>query len=482
MGSPVNRSAVSPAFDLSASNEGSVATVQAGESNISQLASRLGFDVGDLLQSNPQISEASKLQPGQDIFLPSPIGSNTAPKLEVVSENPVQPNLPAAPMGDPLTRNMMLSRLDAPAQKPVDIQTAGTFSGGTEPGGTPVTDILNRAGNNFVYADANGSGSVTTTKTGQTGAPPKNAQACATESPDIKEALTNPPKGSPAKDDFAAAQKAIDAGDYTKAYQILKTLTEVGPKGVASNDDLPDVEQKEADTMKGQLEFLSHMQKAGIKACYPPTESELEAYFKTLSSNPTAARQAFQDYAQSFEVHPINIKGSDFDMKYSHENHTTTKNGEQFPVITDTPLKWSDVTKNPVSAKDYPQYIGKQMNDCKGYAFLAEKLLGAAGFKLEHYLAAYPSKFGDGHMMAMFSHPGESKLTLTSNDGVFQGANQRELAKKGFSYAAGGADNITGKERYFTGKTGTDAEVQQGLFEIATRDAVKGLTYSELPK
>jgi hypothetical protein len=482
MGSPVNRSAVSPSFEISnGSNEVSVATVQAGESNISQVASRLGFDVGQLLQSNPQISETSKLQPGQDIYLPSPAGSGTPPRLEVVSERPLQPNLPPAPVGDPMTRSMVLSKLDAAAPNPVDIRAGATFPGGARPGGAS-GDVPNLAHSNFVYADANGSGSVTTNKTGQIGASQGNTQACATESPDIKEALTNPPKGSPAREDFAAAQKAIEAGDYTKAYQIMKTLTEVGPKGVASNDDLPDVEQKQADTMKGQLEFLSQMQKAGIKACYPPTESELESYFKTLKNNPSAARQAFQDYAQNFEVHPANIKGSDFEMKYSHETHTTTKNGEEFPVITDTPLKWSDVTKNPASAKDYPQYIGKQMNDCKGYAFMAEKLLGAAGFKLEHYVVGAPSKFGDGHMMAMFSHPGETKLTLTSNDTVLQGTNQRELAKLGFSKAAGAEGNITGKEHYFTGKTGADAEVQQGLLEIANRDGVKGLNFNELPK
>ncbi len=490
MGSPVNRSAAfNPGFDSSSSNDAAVATVQSGESDISQVANRLGYDVGCLLQANPQITDTAKLQPGQDIYLPSSTASSTPSKLEVVVENPLQSNLPVAPMGDPLTRNIVRSMFDSPAEKTVDIRAGGSLGntpGSSGPGGTAVADILKAARDNFVYADAGGSGSssgsVTTTKTGSLGAPAGNAQACAAESPDIKEALTNPPKGSPAKADFAASQKAIEAGDYTKAYQIMKTLIEKGPGGVPSNDDLPDVEQKAANTMKNQLEFLSGMQKAGIKACYPPTESELEGYFKTLKNNPSAARQAFQDYAQNFQVHPVNIKGAEFEVKYSHETHTETRKGEEFSVLTNTPLQWSDLSKNSVSSKEYPQYIGKQMNDCKGYAFMAEKLLGAAGFKLEHYVDASPSKFGDGHMMAMFSHSGESNMTLTSNDKVFEGKNQRDLAKQGFSSAAGGADNLTGKEHYFIGNTGADAEIQQGISDAATRDNVKGVTVNELPK
>jgi hypothetical protein len=180
-------------------------------------------------------------------------------------------------------------------------------------------------------------------------------------------------------------------------------------------------------------------------------------------------------------VHPVNIKGADFEVKYSHEKHSVTKGKDIFDITTDQPGSWSDVAGHPVSSKDFPQYIAKQMNDCKGYAFMAEKLLGAAGFKVEHYLDAAPSKFGDGHMMVMFSHTGEKGFTLTSNDGAFQGSNQKELAKNGFTYAAGGKDNVTGKEHYFTGKTGTDAQIQQGIFQAVTRDGTKGIKFDELP-
>jgi hypothetical protein len=51
-------------------DQGSTATVQLGENNLSQVASRLGVDKDDLLLANPQIKDASKLTVGQDIRLP----------------------------------------------------------------------------------------------------------------------------------------------------------------------------------------------------------------------------------------------------------------------------------------------------------------------------------------------------------------------------------------------------------------------------
>ena len=329
---------------------------------------------------------------------------------------------------------------------------------------------------NIGYADPNGSGSLAPTKTGGTGAPPASGPAC-TESADVKTALTDRPQGDPAKDDFAAAQKAIEQGDYSKARDVLNDLLQKGPHGIASNEDLPDDDKKLAETMKDQLGFLSNMQKAGVKnPCYPPTEPELVDYFKKLKDRPDDARKAFENYTQSFDVHPVNVKGNNFDISYSHEIHSVG----DVNITTNVPRGWSDVAggSRTVSSKDYPQYVAKQMNDCKGYAYKAQELLGAAGFKVEHFVDASPSKFGDGHMMLMLSHAGEKKLTLTSNDRVFTGNDPTALAKQGFAYAAGGSDNVTGKEHYFTGSTGVAAEIQQGLFQ----DNPKRGKFDELPR
>ena len=58
------------ATDDNSNKTASTATVQLGESDLGQVASRLGVDKNDLLAANPQIKDPSKLTAGQDIHLP----------------------------------------------------------------------------------------------------------------------------------------------------------------------------------------------------------------------------------------------------------------------------------------------------------------------------------------------------------------------------------------------------------------------------
>jgi LysM repeat protein len=431
---------------LNDSNDAAAATVQVGEDNLSQVAQRLGVDLESLRRANPQVSDSGKTQAGQEIHLPPPRGQQTPRDTQREVESIPQSSLPPAPLSDPLTSSMVQAKL------------------ATGPGPSATLDAFEKAGGNFVYADADGGGSGSAKPAVQKSAPK--------ELPEIKDMLTHPAKNSVGKDVFPAVQKDIEVGNYTKAFQTLDTL--IKTKG----ENLWDEEKGPVTAMRDQLEFLSQMQKAGIKADYPPTEAQLVEYFKTLKDQPAAARQAFEDYANRFQVHPVNIATADFVMRYSREKHPVEKGSTTIDVTTDVPRSWSDVAGHPVSSEHFPQYIGKQMNDCKGYAFMAEELLGAAGFKVVHHVDAAPSKFGDGHMMVVFTHPGEKGLTLTSNDRAFRGGNERELAKQGFSYAAGGKDNVTGREHYFTGKTAADAEIQQGIFEAR----IKGVKYDELPR
>src|SRR5690348_10078876 len=44
-----------------------IATVQVGESDLSQVAERLGLDLPSLLEANPKLANCGILQPGQDI-------------------------------------------------------------------------------------------------------------------------------------------------------------------------------------------------------------------------------------------------------------------------------------------------------------------------------------------------------------------------------------------------------------------------------
>lgn len=430
------------------SNTASI-TVQVGEENLSQVAQRLGVDFESLRRANPQVSDSGKVQAGQDIQLPPSLGQQASRDTEV--DSIPQSHLPPAPTSDPLARSAVLAKF-------------GTGSDATH-------EVFENMRGNLVQANTGlGSGSGSGT--------PAPAKPAPNELPEIKAWLTHPAKNSVGAKVFADAQKDIEAGNYTSAFQKLDNLLKTQEENLWEGEKAP------ATAMRNQLQFLSQMQKAGIKADYPPTEAQLVDYFKTLKDNPDAARQAFDDYAKRFQVHPVNVSADkDFVIHYSHEDHSVRKGNETFATTTDVPRNWSDVSARPVSSEHFPQYIARQMNDCKGYAFMAEKLLGAAGFQVAHHLDAAPSKFGDGHMMVAFTHPKErGQFTLTSNDGVFRGRNETELAKQGFAYAAGGKDNVTGREHYFTGRTAAEAEIQHGIYLAATRDGTTGIRYDQLPR
>ena len=59
-----------PVSGSSTSSGKSVATVQLGESKLSEVAQRLGVDPDSLHNANPQIADANKLKVGQELNLP----------------------------------------------------------------------------------------------------------------------------------------------------------------------------------------------------------------------------------------------------------------------------------------------------------------------------------------------------------------------------------------------------------------------------
>jgi hypothetical protein len=321
-------------------------------------------------------------------------------------------------MGDPLLKTVLQMKLNQGIQTPT----------------------LHLPGNYVMHAD-----SVTGTL------PNATKLASPSVAPDIAALLSKGAKTKGAEKEFAAAQKAIASGDYTKAYESLKGLLIYQGEDVLPEDDV-----KSTETARDQLEFLSKMQAAGVEADYPPTETQLVDYFKTLKNNPDKAREAFDSYTQNFHVHPVNIKGADFDIKYSQDKVKYGASQSEYTV--DVPKDWSSVANRPVT--DNPKYIGKQMNDCQGFAFMVQKLLGAAGFKLEHHIAVYPGPNNAGHSMVMFTHPPEKGYTVTSNDRSFHGNSAKDVAKQGYEYAAG-KENVTNKEHFYTGKTMAEAEIQQ---------------------
>lgn len=408
-----------PDFNASGDlSDGSVATVRDGEATLADVAKRLNVGLDALQQANPQLQDINYLNVGQDIRLPQGSQTHDAEPSGQSSEPPKSSTSSTSQLGDPLLKTVLQMKLNQGGQ----------------------ASTLNLPGNNVMYAD------------GVHGTLPNvTKQSSPTVSPDIAALLAKGAKTEGAKKEFAAAQQAIASGDFAKAYESLKTLLVKQGEDVLPEDDV-----KSTETVRDQLEFLSKMQAAGVKADYPPTEAQLVDYFKTLKSNPDGARAAFDSYAQNFHVHPVNIKGADFDIKYSQDKVKYGASQSEYTV--DVPKDWSSVGNRPV--KDHPQYIGKQMNDCQGFAFMSEKLLGAAGFKLEHHIAVYPGPHDAGHSMVMFTHPPEKGYTVTSNDRSFHGTNAKDVAKQGYEYAAG-KDNVTHKEHFYTGKTMAEAEIQQ---------------------
>ena len=410
-----------PNFNTSSGlSDGSLATVRDGESTLADVAKRLNVGVDALHQANPQLPDVNSLKVGQDIHLPQGPQAQDATTSGQSSEPPQHSTASPFQLGDPMLKTVLQMKLNQ---------------------GIP-TPTLHLPGTNVMYAD------------GVKGTLPKvNPQGGPSLSPDIAALLAKGAKTKEAKDEFGAAQQAIGSGDYAKAYESLKQLL------IHQGEDvLPEEDVKSTETARDQLEFLSKMQAAGVKADYPPTEGQLVDYFKTLKNNPNAAREAFDSYTQNFHVHPVNVKGADFDIKYSQDKVKYGASQSEYTV--DVPKDWSSVANRPVTDKGYPQYIGKQMNDCQGFAFMAQKLMGAAGFKLEHHIAVYPGPHGAGHSMAMFTHPPETGYTVTSNDRSFHGDKTKDVAKQGYEYAAG-KENVTNKEHFYTGKTMAEAEIQQ---------------------
>lgn len=118
-------------FNCSSSEN--VEIVEPDETQLSEVAERLGFDLSSLKKANPQIQDPDHLTSGQEIHLPSdPL---PAPRLdpdpapaETKGESTA---LPRAPVGDPLAANAMKAILGEPiGVRPQDYFRLDTMSPG----------------------------------------------------------------------------------------------------------------------------------------------------------------------------------------------------------------------------------------------------------------------------------------------------------------------------------------------------------------
>lgn len=217
-----------------------------------------------------------------------------------------------------------------------------------------------------------------------------------------------------------------------------------------------------------QSEFVGAMQERGIKASNPPTQAQLEQYFATYN-NPDEREQAlkqFEDYTTAYHVHTADVKGHENDdVKYSPEK-TYYSNGQYFEsaaaarkearkegnqnfvgtISTRDASSWSDVSRRP-------DYNGRRVQDCEGFAYMSQELLGAAGYEVTHVNNQSPD--GGAHSMALLRDPDSQRLAVTSNNKTYSGTDQDTLLRQGWDYASGG-----GKEpgTFYTGSTQARAE------------------------
>lgn len=238
---------------------------------------------------------------------------------------------------------------------------------------------------------------------------------------------------------FKALGKAMKEGRWGDAAKLAKTsFDQKYEEFIDENVPASTNKQNLTKTVTSQLDFMAKMEAAGVKGDLPPTKDQLLKYFGTLKDNPKEARAAFEQFSKAFNVHVAQeTQTPGADVRY----HGTEKN----PL---PPTSWDDLTSR--KANGAGENVGRRVNDCEGYAYMAQELLGAAGFELKHHLTANGGPAG-AHAMGVFTHKKDpGNVTITSNDGVFHGKNEKKLADDAFKYAGG---KVTSSNKYYAGDT-----------------------------
>lgn len=258
-----------------------------------------------------------------------------------------------------------------------------------------------------------------------------------------------------------ALAHAIGQKDYGKAQQHLETLRNGSypmndnkdGQGISPSDtgetflsNLKGVDpelSQSLETLKEQMSFVEGMQKAGISdASLPPSEKQLKQYFSSLKNKPQEALEEFEKYTKHFHVHIGTLHEGKVDVKYNK--------GKGMEV----PKSWKDVNhpKRNVDISRSAAHGGKHINDCEGFAYLAQELLGAAGFSTEHQMAFAPGagKKLLGHAIAKLTHPQMEGARWVSNEEI--SSSQDAAARIGLGQSAT-------KLEYFTGNSLHDAKL-----------------------
>ncbi len=225
------------------------------------------------------------------------------------------------------------------------------------------------------------------------------------------------------------------------------------------------------DPAKQREAFTKRMGAAGVKASNPPTEAQLQAYFKTFDSKDKRAQaaQEFQDYAGAFHVHEANSDRPG-DVQYSAEktyvvgDKTFSNQAEAQKEADKVRKDWVEVpTFDASSWKDVsgrPKHSdGRHIQDCEGYAYMAQNLLGAAGYKSTQVAGG---GMDNGHAMAVLRNPDGGDSVVVSNDKTFAGKTEQAALKQGWDYATGGGQPVP---KWYRGDTQAQAQARMAAVE-----------------
>lgn len=124
-----------------------------------------------------------------------------------------------------------------------------------------------------------------------------------------------------------------------------------------------------------------------------PGLGDLTAYFGAFRNDPDGALNAYREYALSFYVHIMRVSTDpDADVEWPGGSCD----------------RWSEI-----ASRRRNQY--RRVIDCEGYAFIAQQLLGAAGWSLAGYRIIYlptRSNPSDFHIVAVMDYPGETSRRI----------------------------------------------------------------------
>jgi hypothetical protein len=228
-----------------------------------------------------------------------------------------------------------------------------------------------------------------------------------------------------------------------------------------------------ATTVRRQLEVSRQIQQAtGRVVQGAPSEEDLTAWFGTMNDprRRSQAEQAFRDYTAAFHVHTGNVAGRPDDIRYTNRRQRV----EAFQVDGQAVAGGSAAVTGPTSmgqvlsaargtGASHGAQLGQVANDCQGYALLSERLMGAAGYRVEHVVG---NGAAGAHAMTRLEDPDTRRTRVQSNgdfyDSLDEGYTRGTAVVPGRS--VGRIDH-----RFVTGATMDEAEARNALANPAAR-------------